>query len=166
MSRPALVIIDLQNDYFPNGKFPLWNSEAVLAKTLLAIQAAHAQQMPIVLVQHVADASKGLAPFFNANTEGVDIHPAIRAAAPEAEIVVKSFADSFWQTRLHEVLQALQVDELWLCGMMTQNCVTHTALSKTAEAYQIRILGDCCTTVSDILHRIALNALAPRFPIN
>ena len=40
--------------------------------------------------------------------------------------------------------------------MMTQNCVTHTAISKAAEKYNVTILIDCCTTVSEILHKIAL----------
>jgi nicotinamidase-related amidase len=48
--------------------------------------------------------------------------------------------------------------------MMTQNCVTHTALSKAAEKYKLSILADCCTIVSEILHLIALNALSTRVP--
>ena len=37
--------------------------------------------------------------------------------------------------------------ELLICGMMTQNGVTHTAISKAAEKYRVAILTDCCTTV-------------------
>jgi nicotinamidase-related amidase len=46
--------------------------------------------------------------------------------------------------------------------MMTQNCVTHTALSKSAEKYKLTILPECCTTVDQMIHRIALNALSTR----
>ena len=47
--------------------------------------------------------------------------------------------------------------------MMTQNCVTHTALSRQANHYQkITVLADACTTVSDPLNAIALHALATR----
>jgi nicotinamidase-related amidase len=46
--------------------------------------------------------------------------------------------------------------------MMTQNCVTHTAISKSAEKYKVSVLPDCCTTVSEMIHRIALNALSTR----
>ena len=46
--------------------------------------------------------------------------------------------------------------------MMTQNCVTHTAISKAAEKYAVTVLTDCCTTVSEILHLIALHALSTR----
>lgn len=161
-SQRALLVIDLQNDYFPGGKFPLWNSEATLAKVEQAIARAHSVGMPVILVQHIADAG---APFFEAGSSGAEIHPAIRAAAPDAPIVVKAFADSFHQTTLQETLAQLGVGELLVCGMMTQNCVTHTAISRAADAYQVSVVADCCTTVSEMLHLIALKAVSTRLKV-
>jgi nicotinamidase-related amidase len=160
--RKALIVIDVQKDYFSDGKFPLWNSDAVTDRIVGAITRAQANGTPVILVQHIAQPAKGPAPFFNAGTEGVQIHPKIVAAAKDAPVVVKEFADSFHHTRLEEILAQLQVDELLVCGMMTQNCVTHTAISKAAEKYKVTVLPDCCTTVSEILHLIALNALSTR----
>jgi nicotinamidase-related amidase len=163
MSKPALIVIDLQNDYFPGGAFPLSNTDATLASIELAIQKARAKGFPVVHVQHVADPAQGIAPFFNRGTSGAEIHGRIMAAAPDAPVVVKHFADSFERTNLHETLQRLSVDELILCGMMTQNCVTHTALSRQADQYKkVTVLTDACTTVSDMLHAIALHALSTR----
>ena len=161
----ALIVIDLQNDYFPGGQFPLWHADETLAAVEAAIARAQAADIPVVLIQHVADAARGVAPFFNAGTPGVEIHPRILAAAPDAPVVVKSFADSFHRTTLEQTLAGLGVAELLLCGMMTQNCVTHTALSKAAEKYTVSVLADCCTTVSQILHLIALNALSTRIAL-
>jgi len=158
----ALIVIDLQNDYFPDGKFPLWNTEAVLAQVESAIARARGQGVPVILVQHIADAPNGAAPFFNAGTSGVELHPRILAAAPDAVVVIKAQADSFLNTTLEEKLAELGVEELLVCGMMTQNCVTHTALSKSAEKYKVTVLTDCSTTVSEMLHLIALNALSTR----
>lgn len=163
MSKPALVVIDLQNDYFPDGAFPLSNTAQTLEAVEAAIRKARAKDIPVVLVQHVADPAQGAAPFFNAGTAGAAIHPRILAAAPDAPVVVKRFADSFEATTLHETLQALGADALILCGMMTQNCITHTALSRRADDYaHVTVLTDACATVSDILHRIALRALSTR----
>lgn len=163
MNRPALIVIDLQNDYFPGGAFPLNQPDETLASVLEAMRRARQQGMPVIHVQHIADGSKGISPFFNAGTHGVAIHADVLAAAPEAPVVIKHFADSFEQTTLHETLQQLQVNELLLCGMMTQNCVTHTALSRRADLYrQVTVLSDACTTVSPMLHAIALNALSTR----
>jgi nicotinamidase-related amidase len=163
--KAALIVIDIQIDYFPGGKFPLWNAEGALANIEWAIAEAQARNIPVILVQHIADAAKGPAPFFNAGSEGVELHPRIRAAAPNAPIVTKSHADAFFQTSLQTTLRELGVDELLVCGMMTQNCVTHTAISKAAEKYQVAILPQCCTTVSEILHKIALNAVSTRLAL-
>ena len=39
----TLLVIDLQNDYFPGGKFPLWNTEAVLGNIERAMEKANSQ---------------------------------------------------------------------------------------------------------------------------
>lgn len=161
----ALLVIDIQNDYFPGGSYPLWNADGVLRNIELAIEKANSHQIPVIIVQHIADSSRGIAPFFNAGTPGAAVHPRILTAAPQAPIVVKAFADSFVKTTLEEILAGLGVTELLVCGMMTQNCVTHTAISRSAEKYQVSILADCCTTVTELLHLIALNAVATRLSV-
>ena len=158
----ALLVIDVQNDYFPGGGFPLWNAEAALERVEQAIALARGAGAPVILIQHVADNSAGPAPFFNEGTCGVELHPRVLAAAPDAPVVVKSFADGFVGTTLADTLSRLGVTEIVVCGMMTQNCVTHTAISKSAEKYAVTVLTDACTTVSEILHLIALNGLSTR----
>lgn len=162
----ALLLIDFQNDYLPNGAFGLYNTKSVLDNTLNLIKYAQSQQYEIVHIQHIADPKVGLAPFFNQGTYGVEIIQEIIQAAPDSPIIVKHFADSFEQTPLQDLLTQKQVKKLIICGMMTQNCVTHTALSKSAERYEIEIITDACTTVSEILHQIALHALMPRIKLS
>lgn len=156
MSRTALLVIDPQNDYFDKGKFPLWNTENTLKEILSAIDAAKENDAAIVLVQHVSDSES---PFFVEGTEGVKLHQAILDAAPDAPIITKQHADAFQETNLTQVLEDLEVDRLVVCGMMTQNCVTHTAISDAAGLYQISILPDACTTREELLHLIALEAI-------
>ena len=163
MSHPALIVIDLQNDYFPSGAFPLEGIDAARDAAVRAIQRAQSQGLPVVHVQHVAAPASGTSPFFNAGTDGVAIHPSVLAAAPGAPVVIKHQADSFAGTRLHALLQSLGVDELLLCGAMTQNCVTHTALSRQADSYaKVSVLSDACATVSPMVHGLALHALSNR----
>ncbi len=158
----ALLIIDIQNDYFPGGAFTLWNTQATLENIQAAIRAARDQGIPVVHIQHVVDKGQGTAPFFNEGTEGVKVHAGVLEAAPDAPVVVKAFADSFEQTALEATLARLGTDELLVCGMMTHNCVTHTAISKAAEKYEVSVLSDCCTTVDETIHALALHALSTR----
>ncbi len=74
------------------------------------------------------------------------------------------FADSFEKTMLEETLAKLNVTEVLVCGMMTQNCVTHTAISK-AEKYSVCVLVNCRTTVDEMIHNIAPHALSTRVKI-
>ncbi|MDI1482920.1 cysteine hydrolase family protein [Polyangium sp. y55x31] len=158
----VLIVIDVQNDYFSDGAFPLWHAEATLEVIERAVAVARAKDVPVVLVQHFADTSRGPAPFFNRGTTGAEIHTRITTAAPGAPVVVKAHADSFVNTTLEATLASLGATELLLCGMMTHNCVTHTALSKSAEKYDVTVVADGCTTVSEILHLLALHALSTR----
>ena len=164
-SRRALIVIDIQNDYFPGGAFEQWHAEQVLNQTLLAMAQAQAAGDAIILVQHIADTRSGPAPFFNPQTQGVALHPQLLAAAVNAPIVVKQHADSFLDTTLTSHLQTLGCDQLLICGMMTQNCITHTALSPQAANYQVAVLSDACSSVSQMIHLIALRALADRIPL-
>ncbi|MDJ0523218.1 MAG: cysteine hydrolase family protein [Planctomycetota bacterium] len=158
----ALLVIDLQNDYFPGGAYPLWNTEATLQNIEAAIGRAREAGVAVIHIQHIADASAGIAPFFNEGTDGAKVHERVLAAAPDAPVVVKAFADSFVETTLQEELGRVDATELLVCGMMTQNCVTHTAISRSAEPYDVTILPDCCTTVDEMLHNIALHAVSTR----
>ena len=70
----ALLVIDVQNDYFPGGSFPLWNADETLDRVEQAIATARQAGAPVVLIQHIADSSAGPAPFFNQGTSLSLIH--------------------------------------------------------------------------------------------
>ncbi|MFI3256541.1 MAG: isochorismatase family protein, partial [Psittacicella sp.] len=148
------------------GKFPLWNMENTIRNIKDAINLALSQNIPIIFIKHIADPAAGIAPFFNENTEGAEIIKELKDLSPEAEIVVKHYADSFEQTNLKKVLEKYKTTELLLCGMMTQNCVTHTAISREADNYNsVKILADCTTTTDIMIHNIALHAVSIRIPL-
>jgi nicotinamidase-related amidase len=96
MSR-ALVVIDIQNDYFADGVLPLHGANEASTRISKAIESAQKAGDRIVLVQHISNATSGL---FASGGTGVDIRPSILAAAPDAPIVIKHFADSFQETDL------------------------------------------------------------------
>ncbi len=160
--KAALLVIDVQNDYFSGGAYPQWNTEACLDAVMESVEHFKKEQLPIILIQHVADPQLGMAPFFNTGTWGVEIHPLLAALAHTSPIVIKHYADAFHQTDLAKILCEQEVNSLYICGMMTQNCVTHTALSLSAQAYEINIISDACTSVDEMIHNIALHGLSTR----
>lgn len=150
----TLLVIDVQNEYFVGGSLPLWQPEDTETRIVAAIGKARAAGDRVVLVQHVSTGSAGL---FVDHTPGVAIRPNILAAAAGAPIVMKHHADAFQETDLADRLSGS--GRLLVCGMMTQNCVVFTALSRAAEDYDVQVIGDLCTAPSEAVHRIALNAL-------
>jgi nicotinamidase-related amidase len=150
----TLLVIDIQQDYFPGGALPLWQPEEVEARMVAAIGKARAAGDKVVLVQHVSTAPSGL---LAADGPGVAIRPAILAAAGNAPVVIKRQVDAFQDTDLAVHLAGSA--DLLVAGMMTQNCVVFTALSRAADDLHVQVLEDLCTAPTEIVHRIALNAL-------
>lgn len=156
MSR-ALVVIDVQNDYFPEGYLPLADAEAVEGRIVAAISAAREAGDRIILVRHDSGAGEEL---FGTGTPGAAIRPAILAAAGDVPVVVKTYADAFQDTDLATHLQG--VEQLILCGMMTQNCVVFTALSPAAQAFEVTVASDLCAAPTELVHLFALDGLSAR----
>lgn len=163
-SGKALIVIDVQNDYFPGGKLPLWNAEETLGHIVNAISDAGKQGIDVILVKHIADKSKGSG-LFIPGTTGADIHPDILKAAPDAPVVVKHRADAFNGTNLNAVLDKSGIEEILICGMQTQNCVGLSAISKNATPYKPAILSDCCTAETKTVHAIALAGFGDIVPV-
>lgn len=159
MSR-ALLVIDIQNDYFPGGVLPLHQAEEVETRIVSEIDRARAAGDRVVLIRHVSPAETGL---FAANGSGAAIRLAILSAAGDAPIVTKQVADAFQDTDLATHLAGVR--EIRICGMMTQNCVVFTAMSEAAAAFDICVIGDLCAAPSEIVHKVALNALSSKLRV-
>ncbi len=155
----ALLVIDVQNEYFPGGALPLHRAEEAEARIAASIGKAVAAGDKVVLVRHVAQASSGP---FAADGDGIAIRPAIRQAAGDAPVVTKHFADAFQETDLAAHLRG--VDRLLIGGMMTQNCVVFTALSRAADEFGVAVVEDLCAAPSELVHQIALTALRSKRP--
>ncbi|CCG08252.1 cysteine hydrolase family protein [Pararhodospirillum photometricum] len=157
----TLLVIDIQEDYFPGGMLPLWQAEETEARIVTAIGKARAHGDKIVLVRHVSAAATGL---FAADSPGTAIRPALLEVAGDAPIVTKRNADAYQDTDLSKHL--VGTTEVLICGMMTQNCVVFTAMSRLADGFQAEIIGDLCAAPSEIVHQVALNALRSKMRVS
>lgn len=159
MSKTALIVIDVQNEYFPHGNYPQHGVDEALQSVKQAINYAQANDWSVVLVQHFMPEG---APLFQAGTDNVAIHADVLAAAADAPVVQKYHADSFLETNLDTVLKEQGVENIVICGIMTQNCVAYTAISPDAAQYDVKVLPAACCAPDPVVHGAALEAIRDR----
>nr|WP_320027115.1 cysteine hydrolase family protein [uncultured Acetobacterium sp.] len=141
--KKALILIDIQNDYFKGGRFELNHSDkaALNAKNVLA--DFRKKDLPIFHIQHVN--LRDDAPFFIAATEGVQINSLV-SPLPDETLIIKHTPDSFFNTDLLPLLNEMEIKELVICGMMSHMCVDTTVRSAKRLGFEIELLSDACTT--------------------
>ena len=141
--KTALLIIDIQKDYFPGGKFPLVEPLAAAEKAYGLLQCFRENDEKHVHIQHIA--LKPDATFFVRGTEGSDIHDA--AAHFEGEpIVYKHYPNSFRETNLLEMLKGWGIERVVITGMMTHMCVDATTRAAADFGFQVWVAEDACAT--------------------
>lgn len=151
----GLILIDIQNDYFPGGAMELCGSEEAgqVAGRLLAFFRQN--QLPVVHIQHLA-VGHG-ATFFIPNTPGAEIHFAVKPRTEE-RVIQKHFPNSFRETALLSHLQQSGIRQWVLAGMMTHMCVDATVRAATDHGYECRIVQDACATRNLKLNDQAVSA--------
>lgn len=138
--RRALVVIDVQNEYFEGGGLPIEYPpvEDSLPKITQAIDAARAAGTPVVVVRH--HAPKG-APIFQADTPSGELHPEI-AKRPHDHLITKTFPSVFTGTDLADWIARHQIDTLSVVGYMTHNCDASTVFEALHRGLNVEFLSD------------------------
>ncbi len=139
----ALIIIDIQNDYFEGGACELVNPMEASLKAKEILEYFREQKMPIFHVQHIN--IRDGATFFLPNTKGVQIHEDVKPLENEI-IIKKNFPNSFLQTNLESELEKQNIKELVICGMMSHMCVDSTTRAAFDMGYSCTVVHDACTT--------------------
>src|SRR6476619_7473634 len=98
----ALVIVDIQNDYFPGGRMPLAEIERAAENARRLLEHFRSTGRPTFHIQHTWE--DPAAPFFVAGTTGAAIHDSVAPRAGEP-VVVKHFPNSFRESTLLEDLR-------------------------------------------------------------
>jgi nicotinamidase-related amidase len=143
MTEATLVLIDIQNDYFPGGRMTLPGSPEAGQQAHRLLEHFRRRALPTVHVQHLA-ASPG-ATFFLPGTEGAELHASV-APKPDERVVQKHFPNSFRETGLLELLRADGAKRLVLCGMMTHMCVDATVRAAADLGFECLLAHDACAT--------------------
>jgi nicotinamidase-related amidase len=139
----ALLLIDLQNDYFPGGAMALVGSAEAAARAEALLLAFRRAGRPILHIQHLA-AHPG-ATFFLPGTTGAELQVSV-APLPGEPVFQKHFPNSFRETPLLEHLRGLGCTQLVIAGMMTHMCIDTTVRAAFDLEFQCQLAGDACAT--------------------
>jgi nicotinamidase-related amidase len=151
----ALLIIDLQKDYFPGGAMPLAGIDAASAHAAEALDRFRQQGLPLVHVRH--EFASAEAPFFRPGTAGAEIHPSVAPAAGEL-VITKHNVNSFHQTDLQQRLDAMGVKDLVIVGAMSHMCVEGTTRAAADLGYDCQVIHDACATCDQQFNGRTINA--------
>ncbi len=164
--KPALLLVDIQNDYFPGGKMELVDMEAASENARKLLDRFRYQGLPTFHVQHTfQNSGPG---FFMPDSPGAEIHECV-GPLPGETIIHKHYPNSFRGTRLLEQLQQKEIKTLVICGAMSHMCVEATTRAAADHGFKCTVVQDACATrdvefqgktvaAADV-HRTAMSAL-------
>ncbi|GJH40970.1 isochorismatase [Capnocytophaga sp. HP1101] len=142
-TKSALILIDIQNDYFPQGKNELVGSEQASLNAKKVLDKFRKNKDLVVHIQHLSNRKD--ATFFIPNTKGAEIHKNV-APTKDEKVITKHFPNSFRETELLAYLKEHKINHLVIAGMMTHMCVDATVRAGKDMGYTIEVIGDACAT--------------------
>jgi nicotinamidase-related amidase len=137
----ALLIIDIQRDYFPGGAYPLVEPEAAAKAASGVLERFRGDGRPVLHLKHVWDAPD--ATFMRPGTDGVEIHPLV-APVDNEPVIEKAEPNGFLGTDLQDRLQSADIDSLVVVGMMSSMCVDATVRAGSDLGLTMTVVHDGC----------------------
>jgi nicotinamidase-related amidase len=164
----ALLVIDVQDEYF-HGGLPVSHPAGSLDNILAAMDAARKQGVAVVVVRHTSPRGSG---FFQVGSPEWNLLPEI-AARPRDLLLDKNLPGSFTGTGLEDWLRERGINEIAICGYMTQMCCDTTSRQAFHRGFTVQFLSDATGTLdikndagsvsAEELHRAVLVTQAMRF---
>lgn len=132
--RTALLVIDVQQGVVVSA----YRRDEVVANIASLVERAHAQDVPVVWVQH---SDEGL-------EKGSEAWQYVRELPGRASepVVHKNYGDAFEDTDLEEVLAAAGVGHLVVAGAETDACIRSTIHGAFTRGYDVTLVADAHTT--------------------
>lgn len=130
----ALMVIDVQNGVVAD----VHERDAVVANIATLVDRARDEGVPIVWVQHSDEQLKK-------GSDAWEYVPELKRHEPEP-LVHKSYADSFEDTDLEDVLAKAGIGRLVVAGAQTDECIRSTIHGAFVRGYDVTLVGDAHTT--------------------
>ncbi|NEP02719.1 MAG: cysteine hydrolase [Symploca sp. SIO2E9] len=140
----GLVLVDIQNDYFPGGKMELVGINEAVKNVQQLLQYFRSNQLPTFHIQHFFEINSN-AGFFIRGTEGVELHESIQPL-PGDLVISKNYPNGFRETSLLDELKKAEVEDLVICGAMSHMCIDATTRAAADLGFNCVVVHDACAT--------------------
>ena len=128
----ALLVIDIQDFYFPGGKSALTEPEKAAANAALLLDDFRSKKQLVIHVRH--------------NSEpGGKINDIVKPLTTE-KIITKDAVNCFVKTDLLDFLKTNKIDTLVICGMQTHMCVEAATRAVSDYGFKCILIHDACAT--------------------
>ncbi len=170
-AKSALLVIDMQNFFLdPTSPTFACGGLAVVATVKRVIRAFREAGRPVIYTRHVhhpGDLDSGIMGWWweGKCLEGSresEIHSAL-VPLPSEKVVLKHRYSAFYNTDLEIVLRCLRVEDLVVCGVMTNLCCESTARDAYYRDYRVFFLADGTGSADEEMHLATLTNLAYGF---
>ena len=142
MNKTVLILVDIQNDYFPGGKMTLHETEKAAKNARAILDYFRENNLPLFHIQHIFKDKQ--APFFAPDTEGVNIHQVVAPLENET-VIQKHFPNSFLHTPLEAELKSKNIEHVVIVGMMSHMCIDATSRAAVDLGFSCTVIEDACT---------------------
>jgi nicotinamidase-related amidase len=155
MSNTALILVDIQNDYFEGGRWPVDKMQEVSFNAARLLANARNKGHKIIHVRHEIPSDE--APFFRPGTPGAEIHISVAPIGDET-VILKHRPNSFHETSLRQDLDAKGITEVIICGAMSQMCIDATARAAVDFGYVVSVVEDACGAKEQVFKDVEIPA--------
>ncbi len=166
----ALVLIDIQNDYFHGGAMELVNMEAAADNAREVLDQFRDGHGPVIHIQHLS--VRPGATFFVPETPGAEHNERVTPRAGET-VIQKNFPNAFRDTDLESTLRGNAVTGLVIVGAMSHMCIDASTRAAFDLGFQCTVVEDASATralqfnqrelAADQVHGAFMAALAPLY---
>jgi len=144
MMTKALILVDVQNEYFDGGRLPLPDMDEALTHIEALLTCFRSNRAPIFHIQHFALTADGP---FTLGSPGAELHDRVKpqlTTQPPEVVIPKYYTNAFRMTWLAAALQGSGVSEVVVVGAMVQNCIDATVRGADDFGFKVTVASDAC----------------------
>ena len=157
----VLLLVDFQEEWRDkNSEYYLGEFKEKVANAKLLLELFRSRKLPIIFTQHV---EMGSTSAFAEGSKNAEVIKELSPAKNES-VIVKHKISPFYETKLAEILKKAKVDEIVVCGIMTNLCVRSAISDAYDRDFKITVIKDCCASDSKETDEFTFNDLKKTRP--